>query len=46
MELGRDAMFDVLRNIWLLVPQRRAYHETTDSYHRFRHRPNLLKAGP
>jgi len=43
--LGRDAMFDVLRNAGMLVPQRRAYHKTTDSHHRFRRHPNLLKAG-
>jgi putative transposase len=44
--LGRDALFDVLRNARLLVPPRRAYHKTTDSHHRFRRHPNLLKAGP
>ena len=43
--LGRDALFDVLRNARLLVPVRRAYHKTTDSHHRFRRHPNLLKAG-
>ena len=45
IELGRDAMFDVLRNAGMLVPQRRAYHKTTDSHHWFRRHPNLLKAG-
>lgn len=44
--LGRDAMFDVLRNARLLVAPRRAYHKTTDSHHRFRRHPNLLKSGP
>lgn len=44
--LGRDALFDVLRNARLLVPTRRAYHKTTDSHHRFRRHPNLVKAGP
>ena len=44
--LGRDAMFDVLRNARLLVPTRRAYHKTTDSHHRFRRHPNLVKDGP
>lgn len=44
--LGRDAMFDVLRNAKMLVPTRRAYHKTTDSHHRFRRHPNLLKEGP
>ena len=46
ISLGRDAMFDVLRNAKLLVAPRRAYHKTTDSHHRFRRHPNLLKAGP
>ncbi len=45
IELGRDALFDVLRNARLLVPPKRAYHKTTDSHHRFRRHPNLLKAG-
>lgn len=45
LELGRDALFDVLRNAGMLVPPRRAYHKTTDSHHRFRRHPNLLKAG-
>jgi putative transposase len=45
MSMGRDALFDVLRNAGMLVPQRRAYHKTTDSHHRFRRHPNLLKAG-
>ena len=46
IDLGRDAMFDVLRNARLLVAPRRAYHKTTDSHHRFRRHPNLLKPGP
>lgn len=46
IDLGRDAMFDVLRNARLLVAPRRAHHKTTDSHHRFRRHPNLLKAGP
>ena len=45
IELGRDAMFDVLRNAGMPVPQRRAYHKTNDSHHRFRRNPNLLKVG-
>ncbi len=44
--LGRDALFDVLRNARMLVPNRRAYHKTTDSHHRFRRHPNLIKEGP
>ncbi len=37
--LGRDALLDVLREAHMLV-------KTTDSHHRFRRHPNLLKAGP
>ena len=44
--MGRDALFDVLRNARMLVPPRRAYHKTTHSHHRFRRHPNLLKPGP
>ncbi len=44
--LGRDAMFDVLRNARMLVRTPRAYHKTTNSRHHFRRHPNLVKAGP
>nr|WP_218840255.1 IS3 family transposase [Variovorax sp. YR752] len=44
--LGRDALLDVLRQAHMLVQPRRAYHKTTDSHHRFRRHPNLLKDGP
>lgn len=44
--LGRDALFEVLRNARMLVPSRRAYHKTTHSHHRFRQHPNLVKQGP
>lgn len=40
--IGRDALFALLRRARLLVPNRRAYHKTTDSHHRFRRHPNLL----
>ncbi len=46
IRMGRDALFDVLRNARMLVPPRRAYHKTTHSHHRFRRHPNLLKPGP
>lgn len=46
LALGRDALFDVLRNARMLVPTHRAYHKTTDSHHRFRRHPNLVKPGP
>lgn len=45
IRLGRDALFDVLRNARMPVPVRRAYHKTTDSHHRLRRHPDLLKAG-
>jgi putative transposase len=46
LDMGRDALFDLLRWARLLVPTKRAYHKTTDSHHHFRRHPNLLKAGP
>ncbi len=46
IKLGRDGLFDVLRMARLLVPLKRAYHKTTDSHHRFRKHPNLLRDGP
>jgi len=46
VRLGRDALFDILRQARLLVVPRRAYHKTTNSHHRFYRHPNLLKEGP
>lgn len=46
IKLGRDGMFATLRRAHLLVPMARAYHKTTDSFHRFHKHPNLLKPGP
>lgn len=45
MHIGRDRLFSLLKERRLLVPVRRAYHKTTDSHHRFRRHPNLLKTG-
>jgi putative transposase len=45
LKVGRDALFGILRQSHMLVPPKRAYHKTTDSHHRFRRHPNLLKAG-
>jgi putative transposase len=45
IKLGRDGMFATLRRARLLVAPARAYHKTTDSYHRFYKHPNLLKPG-
>jgi len=46
MKIGRDQLFQILRQARLLVQPERAYHKTTNSHHRFRRHPNLLKAGP
>lgn len=46
IKVGRDRLFDILREARLLVVPHRAYHKTTQSHHRFRCHPNLLKAGP
>jgi putative transposase len=45
IKLGRDGLFDVLRGANMLVSPKRSYHKTTNSHHRFRKHPNLLKAG-
>ncbi|PHM39712.1 hypothetical protein Xmir_04416 [Xenorhabdus miraniensis] len=46
LKIGRDRLFDLLRNHHQLVLPRRVYHKTTHSHHRFYCHPNLLKAGP
>lgn len=46
VRVGRDRLFTILRDARELVARKRAYHKTTDSHHRFRRHPNLLKAGP
>jgi transposase InsO family protein len=46
IKVGRDGLFDILRQERLLVKPQRAYHKTTNSHHRFRRHPNLLKTGP
>jgi putative transposase len=43
IKLGRDALFATLKRAHLLVARARAYHKTTDSFHRFYKHPNLLK---
>jgi putative transposase len=44
IKLGRDALFATLKRAHLLVARARAYHKTTDSFHRFYKHPNLLKS--
>jgi transposase InsO family protein len=46
IRIGRDTLFEMLRQARLLVVPRRAYHKTTNSHHRFYRHPNLLKDGP
>ncbi len=43
IKLGRDKLFDLLRNNQMLVEPRRKYKVTTDSRHRFYTYTNLLK---
>lgn len=45
IKIGRDALFDILRQARLLILPKRAYHKTTHSHHRFYKHPNLLKPG-
>ncbi len=45
IQIGRDRLFELLRNHRLLVRARRAYHRTTDSHHRFFCHPNKVKDG-
>jgi len=45
MFIGRDRLFLLLRNARLLVANRRAYHRTTNSNHRFYCHPNRVKEG-
>lgn len=46
LRIGRDRLFALLKGHRLLVKNKRAYHKTTQSHHRFRCHPNLLKSGP
>ena len=43
LKIGRDKLFELLREHRLLVRRRRAYHKTTHSHHHFWCHPNLLK---
>lgn len=45
IEIGRDRLFSLLRMNRLLVQNRRAYHRTTNSNHRFYCHPNRIKEG-
>ena len=41
--MGRDALFDFMRENRMLVRKTKRYHITTDSKHNFRKSPNRLK---
>lgn len=43
IKMGRDALFDLLRENNLLVKQRKRYHITTNSKHWMRKYPNLIR---
>lgn len=43
LKVGRDKFFDILRANHLLIQPKQSYHITTDSHHRFRKHPNLIK---
>lgn len=43
MKIGRDALFDLLREFGMLVKPLKRSHYTTDSYHRFYKYPSLIK---
>lgn len=43
IQLGRDRLFEILRNHGMLVRRRKRYTRTTNSHHPFRCYPNLIK---
>ena len=43
VKVGRDGLFDLLRNKGMLIRKTRQFHVTTDSNHPFYTSPNLLK---
>jgi putative transposase len=43
IKLGRDGLFDLLREFGMLVKPLRRNHCSTDSYHRFYKYPNLIR---
>jgi transposase InsO family protein len=43
LKVGRDKLFDILREHQMLVKRKKAYCKTTDSYHRFHKYNNLIK---
>lgn len=43
LKVGRDKLFDILRENDMLVKRKKSYCKTTDSYHRFHKYNNLVK---
>lgn len=43
IKMGRDNLFDLLREEKLLISKKRNYTKTTNSMHRFKKHPNLIK---
>jgi len=43
LKIGRDRLFDILRQKNMLVKRKRAYAKTTNSYHHFHKYNNLIK---
>jgi len=43
VNIGRDRLFEILRDHQMLVRRRKRYTRTTDSRHPFRYYPNLIK---
>ena len=43
IKMGRDKFFDTMRESRMLVQRKKTFHKTTNSNHRFRKHPNLIK---
>src|ERR1035437_9481134 len=43
LKIGRDRLFDILRDNKMLIRRKRAYTKTTNSFHRFHKYKNLIK---
>jgi putative transposase len=43
IKIGRDSLFDILREYNMLIERKKAYCKTTDSYHHFHKYNNLIK---
>lgn len=43
IKLGRDKFFNIMRENRMLIQRKKRFHKTTNSNHRFRKHPNLIK---